>query len=64
MKQSEPAFLTRMKAQVGFKEGPDIETKVCTMPQIAINRIEFTKSEKYIPNYSQTKLTFFVFKQK
>lgn len=28
IKPSEPAFLRRLKEQVGYKEGPDVNTKV------------------------------------
>ena len=28
MKQEEPAFLKQFKERVGYKEGPDVETKV------------------------------------
>lgn len=40
IKPEEPKFLQQLKAQVGFKEGPSIDTKVIYIYVVQINRLD------------------------
>uniref|UniRef100_A0A8C2VXY7 KIAA1143 n=1 Tax=Chinchilla lanigera TaxID=34839 RepID=A0A8C2VXY7_CHILA len=34
VRPAEPAFLSRFKEQVGYREGPTVETKMKNQPQV------------------------------
>lgn len=36
IKPNEPAFLRRIKQQAGYRESPDVDTKVCSLDFLGI----------------------------
>lgn len=50
LKPDEPAFITRMKAAAGYKEGPTVDTKVCSRFYLCICYCRFNICFTYLIN--------------
>jgi hypothetical protein len=41
IKPEEPAFLRRIKQEIGYQEGPDVDTKVSSFSECLTTRLEY-----------------------